>query len=186
MICCFFLPINYHSQQNKMVKNLRGGKLAKRQCAKVKSKTTYFPSDAEFYENPDKFVVGKIIEQHNQKHYRVLTMDSNRLSVFASTDNNVGRLQKDSYVLMYSPNVEYHFKIKSSRGQDSSESYEKHKSIIISKLDLDTINVLTNKFGIAFISQDNPNSYINDIDFRDEDPESESESQNDYIDINNI
>lgn len=164
-----------------MVKNLRGGKSAKKQCSKVKSKTKTFPSDAELFENPDKYVIGKIIEQHNQKHYMVLTMDTKHIRVFVSTDNNIGRLTKDSYVLIFSPNVEYHFKKKKSNNSNinalaDNNKYEKHKSIIICKLDDIGLHTLQAKFGMVFVPPTHEGSMPGggqDIDFREKNSDSD-------------
>lgn len=74
-------------------------------------------------------------------------MDKSRVNVFCSTINSVPRVQNGSYVLIYTPSVEYHFKRVHPK---SATPDEKYKSIIVALLADDDINTLINRYDMAF------------------------------------
>lgn len=133
-----------------MVKNLTGGNKAKKSSSKKIVKNLLPPEEELYIKN--KYTVAKITSIYNNKHADVITLDKNNFNVFCSAVNSVSRLIKDTYVLIYYPNIEYH----------SKKTGEKYKSIIVCNLDIQTISLLVNKYKLEFIEKKNEHNEMED------------------------
>lgn len=131
-----------------MVKNARGGNRAKKMGSKRTIRNN-LPEEDELARNSDMYAIAQVTDICNTRHFIVTTMDEKRLTVYCSTLNKVGRVNKADYVLIFKPNTEYHFKRSSSRTQ----CQEKLKSVIIALLTQDNLDVLTTRHKFAFIEE---------------------------------
>jgi len=161
-----------------MVKNLSGGNKTKKISSKRRKKDV-LPEDLAVR---DKYVIAQITAIHNSSHVTVMTMDNKNLEVFCSRDNNVSRLVKEQYVLIFTPNIEYHHKCKKLN--------ERYKSIIVASVDQEVLNTLTKKYKYEFVDNEKKNTDMSrDIIFKDENTPDQSlggDLSEDSIDLNLI
>jgi hypothetical protein len=150
---------------SQMVKNTAGGNRAKRMPSKKKVRNV-LPDEVELTRNRQDYAIGQVTQIYNSRHFNVITMDRSRVSVFCSTINSVPRVQNGSYVLMYTPNVEYHFKRIHAK---SATPDEKYKSVIVALLTTDDINTLINRYGLAFLKEVDAQSDAAIVEFVDTD-----------------
>ena len=142
-----------------MVKNLSGGNKTKKISSK-RRKRDVLPEDLAVR---DKYDIAQITAIHNSSHVTVMTMDKNNLEVFCSRDNNVSRLVKEQYVLIFTPNIEYHHKCKNKK------LGERYKSIIVASIDQEVLSTLTKKYKYEFVNNEKKNTDMSmDIVFKEE------------------
>lgn len=124
-----------------MGKNLHGGKKHK----KIKKKdNNILPLDIQ----SEKYIIGKVEKMFNKSHCRVKTMDGNNIEdIFCSMNNSVRFVKVDDLVLIYKYNTENHF----IKRNNSEKKIEKKKSIIVTLLDQDKLNILCNQYHYPFI-----------------------------------
>ena len=156
-----------------MVKNLSGGNKTKKISSKRRKKDV-LPEDLAVR---DKYVIAQITAIHNSSHVTVMTMDKNNFEVFCSRDNNVSRLVKEQYVLIFTPNIEYHHKCKGLN--------ERYKSIIVASIDQAVLETLTKRYKYEFVNNEKKNmDMCRDIVFVEEENTPEHSGRDDMSDDN--
>lgn len=119
-----------------MPKNIQGGKNYKKFKRVDKN---IIPNDI----NNEDYIIAKVEKIHNKSHCSVKSMDGNKIEdIFCSKINSVKFIKIGDLVLIYKYNIENHF---AKRNNDKNKE-EKKKSIIVTLLDNDKLNILTKKY----------------------------------------
>jgi len=157
-----------------MPKNFQGGKKHK----KVKRvDKNILPHDIDSHQ----YIIAKVTKIHNKRHCDVKTMDGvNIEDIYCSMNNSVKFIKLNDLVLIFKYTTENHF----VKRKNCKNKLEKKKSIIVTLLDIDKLNLLTKKFKYNYIEDKNENGDEIDIIFKNDNIENQNiENQIDIDDI---
>ena len=157
-----------------MPKNIQGGKKHK----KVKRvDKNILPTDVQSFE----YIIAKVTKIHNKRHCDVKTMDGTNIEdIYCSMNNSVKFVKLNDLVLIFKFTVENHF----VKRNNCKDKLEKKKSIIVTLLDPDKLNVLTKKFKYNYIEDKENNNDELDIIFEDQNINNNNiDTQDDKLDF---
>lgn len=160
-----------------MPKNVQGGKKHK----KIKRiDKNVLPHDI----NSNEYIIAKVTKIHNKRHCDVKTMDGTNIEeIFCSMNNSVKFIKLNDIVLIFKYTTENHF----VKRNNCKDKLEKKKSIIVTLLEPDKLNILKKKFKYNYIEDKNEDEDEFDILFENDTNILDNRNENDNdIYINDI